>query len=284
MVHTRRNDGSGFTLIELLVVIAIVAVLAGLLLPVLARAKARAHGLQCLNNTRQLMIAWLMYADDHQDRLPYNVGGSGTTRGVGNRNPLNWADGILDWELTPDNTNTLLLTEAGLGPFVAGNAMLYRCPADRVLSSLQRAAGWDHRVRSYSMNAMMGDAGSASSTGANQNNPDYVQFFRGSQIPEPARFFVLLDEHPDSINDGYFLNRGDRRAWIDLPASYHNNAAAFSFADGHSELHRWTVGSTRKEARPDAAMLPQYLGYSELNDWLWVMQRMSVSTGSYRSY
>lgn len=275
---------AGFTLIELLVVIAIMGILASLLLPALARAKSRAQSIRCLSNNRQLMFAWQLYADDHQDRLPYNVGGSGTSRGVGNRNPLNWADGILDWELTPDNTNTLLLTHTGIGPYTAANAAIYRCPADRALSSLQRAAGWDHRVRSYSMNAMMGDAGMATAGGFNQNNPYYVQFFRAAQIPSPAKYFVLVDEHPDSINDGYFLNRADKQAWIDLPASQHNDGAAFSFADGHAELRRWTQSATRRAAAPDAAVLPMYLSYSALNDWRWVMERMSVSTIPHGKY
>lgn len=273
-----RHRWRAFTLIELLVVIAIMAILAGLLLPALSRAKNRATALQCLSNCRQLTLACLIYTDDYEGRLPYNAGGAGTLRGVGARNRLNWADGILDWELTPDNTNKLLLTQGGLGPYVAGNASVYRCPADRVLGSLQRAAGWTHRVRSYSMNAMMGDAGDASQSGANQNNPYYVQFFRITQIPSPAHFFMLVDEHPDSINDGYFLNRGDQRSWIDLPGSYHDGAGAFSFADGHCEIHRWAVASTLRPARPDAAPLPLPLSTAQLGDWQWVMERMSIST------
>jgi len=93
-----------------------------------------------------------------------------------------------------------------------------------------------------------------------------------------------VDEHPDSINDGYFLNRADKRAWIDLPASYHNNGAAFSFADGHAELHRWAVDTTKQESRPDATQLPLYLRSSELKDWNWVVERMSVTTGGTRSF
>jgi prepilin-type processing-associated H-X9-DG protein len=131
------------------------------------------------------------------------------------------------------------------------------------------------------MNAMMGDAGAASRTGANLNNPYYVQFFRGSQIPVPAKFFVLVHEHPDSINDGYFLNRWGEREWIDLPASFHGGAASFSFADGHCELRRWQVPSTRQASRPDAAPLPLSLAELETADWRWVLQRMSVSTRAF---
>jgi hypothetical protein len=92
---------------------AVVAMLAGILLPALSQARARAVGVHCLNNNRQLALAWRLYAEDHDDRLPYNVGGAGTSRGVGPRHALNWADGILDWELTPDNTNAALLTRGG---------------------------------------------------------------------------------------------------------------------------------------------------------------------------
>jgi len=279
-----RSIEAGFTLIELLAVIAIVGLLSSLLLPALSRTKHRAMSLQCLNNNRQLALATLLYADDFVGHLPYNVGGAGTGRGVGARNNLNWADGILDWELTSDNTNVTLLTRTGLGPYVGGDAQLYRCPSDKVLSLLQRRAGWTGgRARSYAMNAMMGNAGEASVSGMNINNPGYRQFFRLADIPSPMRMFVMVDEHPDSINDGYFLNRGDRREWIDLPASYHGGVGVFSFADGHAEAHRWSVAGTVRPAQPDGAELPLPLARGESADWRWVLDRMSVAdygTGS----
>ena len=276
-----RSCQPAFTLVELLVTIAILAVLAALLLPALSHAQNRASGILCLNNNRQLALAWLLYADDHGGRLPYNVGGAGTDRGVGARDRLNWADGILDWEvLNSDNTNTALLTGSGIGPYANRNAAIYRCPSDRVLSGQQKAAGWSARARGFSMNAMMGNAGEASKTGVNVNNPSYVQFFKVDHIPEPVRLFVLVDEHPDSINDGYFLNRSDRMEWIDLPASHHGGAASFSLADGHSEMHRWMVPGTRQPARAYAVVLPLALESAELADWRWVLSRMSVYQSS----
>jgi prepilin-type N-terminal cleavage/methylation domain-containing protein/prepilin-type processing-associated H-X9-DG protein len=264
-----------FTLIELLVVVAIIAILAALLLPVLARAQGKAQGVYCLGNTRQLELAWLMYADDSNGRLPYNVGGVGP-RGVSGQTPLNWVDNIMDWELSPDNTNTAGITKAGLGPYAAQSLNIYRCPADKVLSEIQRQAGWTARVRSYSMNAMVGNAGDASVTGVNQNNPDYVQFFTLAAIPRPTSIFVFLDEHPDSIDDGYFLNKAYYPEWIDLPASYHNGGASLSFADGHSEMHRWINPKTRQPNRPDGAPLPMYLRSADMADFRWLAGRMSV--------
>jgi prepilin-type N-terminal cleavage/methylation domain-containing protein/prepilin-type processing-associated H-X9-DG protein len=266
----------GFTLLELLVVVAVIAIMAALLFPALSKAKGRALGIACLNNSRQLAIGWALYADDHDNRLPYNLGGAGARRIVSVRTNLNWVNNVMTWGLEADNTNTATVTAASLGPYVSRAPGVYRCPADHVLSDEQRAAGWSARVRSYSMNAMVGDAGEASKDGYNVNNPDYVQFFKLTAIPQPAQIFVFLDEHPDSINDGYYLNRSSVYSWIDLPASYHNGGAAFAFADGHSELHRWRVAATKVPARAFVVELPAPIRGGQSADFHWVLDRMSV--------
>jgi prepilin-type N-terminal cleavage/methylation domain-containing protein/prepilin-type processing-associated H-X9-DG protein len=278
-VRPAARARAGFTLLELLVVIALIAILAALLLPALNGARTRAQGYQCLNNTRQLVLAWTLYSDDHNGRLAYNLGGNASRKTVARKSDLNWVNNVMSWELDSDNTNNTALTEASLGAYVGRSAQVYRCPSDTVLSQVQREAGWTTRNRSYSMNAMIGDAGDLTTQGFNENNPNYVQFFRVADIPRASEIFVFLDEHPDSINDGYFLNQLYSREWIDLPASYHNGAAAFAFADGHAQLQRWMDDSTKPPARPDGANLPLAL-QQQTADFKWVVQHMSIKPAS----
>ena len=127
------------------------------------------------------------------------------------------------------------------------------------------------------MNAMVGDAGNNSLWGTNVFNPEYKQFLKTTDFERPTEIFVFLDEHPDSINDGYFLNRVDDAEWIDLPASYHNGAANFTFADGHAQGHRWILRATTPPARPDAAALPLAVAAAQRADFDWVVQRTSVA-------
>jgi prepilin-type processing-associated H-X9-DG protein len=273
--------------VELLVVIAIIAILASLILPALSRAKARAQGNFCLNNTHQLTLAWMLYADEHNGRLAYNLGQSArlnaTVPAVANGPQMaqNWVNNVQNWETNSDNTNTAAVVGSGIGPYT-GAAGVYKCPSDNVLSDLQRGLGWNARVRSYSMNAMIGDAGTFTQSGFNLNFPDYTQFFKATSIPQPSDIFVFLDEHPDSIDDGYFLNSYSDSStngpmWTDLPASYHNGAGSFSFADGHSELHRWKNKSTIQPAvaygiKPALPM--QITGGAK--DFWWVLYHMSI--------
>lgn len=271
-----RGERLAFTLVELLVVIAMIAVLAALLLPALAKARAKAQAITCLSNTRQLSSAWQLYATDHSDLLPYNLELLPKPDGIGLTASSNWTSGVLNWDLAADNTNSATLTEASLGSYVGKAAAIYHCPSDNVLSQKQREAGWNARARSYSMNAMVGNAGDVTTGGTNRNNPEYVQFFKLGAIIHPEDIFVFLDEHPDSIGDGYFKNTAYTYRWIDLPASYHNGAASFSYADGHSELHRWKNDSTKVPAVPGLAMLPRTITKKDSQDYYWVIRRMSV--------
>jgi prepilin-type N-terminal cleavage/methylation domain-containing protein/prepilin-type processing-associated H-X9-DG protein len=278
--HSKNHRTLAFTMVELLVVIAIMAILASILLPALNGARSKAEALYCINNTRQLALAWQIYADDHSGRLAYNLGGNGT-RSIAPGTNLNWVNNIMDWSAgaDSDNTNTAKITEAALGPYTK-SISIYRCPSDRALSPKQKEAGWSGRLRSYSMNAMVGDAGDISKAGVNQNNPGYVQFFDISTIPRPAGIFVFLDEHPDSINDGYFLNKWtkppDDPLWIDLPASYHNGGTSLAFADNHAEIHRWSSAQTKAPPQPESLSLPMDVANEQYGDFYWLLGRMSI--------
>ncbi len=272
----RTESAAAFTLIELLVVIAILAILAALLLPALAGVRDRAQSASCANNLRQLSLASILYCDDSNDRLPYNVGSAQIKNWVAKNWFWNWTSPVMSWENDTDNTNRALLTKGGIGPYTAHAGDVYRCPSDHVVSPLQARLGWNGRVRSISMNAMIGDAGTYSQNGSNLNNPDYVQFFKSTQILQPVGIFVFIEEHPDSINDGYFLNHIDSQRWIDLPASYHGGAVNLSYADGHMERRKWLDAATKPPSRAFGAGLPFSVPSSQAQDFDWLMSRTSI--------
>jgi len=271
-----RTGSRAFTLVELLVVIAVIAILATLLTAALSEAKSKGHSIACLNHERQLIVAWHIYADENEGRVAKNYGISRTLETIADGTYQNWVNNVLDWSSDPMNTNKALLFAGGIGLYLSGQAEVYRCPADRAVSEAQQALGWHSRVRSYSMNAMVGDAGEFTTDGFNTNNPAYQQFFAFTEIPRPSDIFVFIEEHPDSLRDGYFLNNAATYQWTDLPASYHSGGANLVYADGHAEYQRWKVGSTRVPPQP-LAFDPGYtLQGKERRDFYWLMQRTSV--------
>ena len=188
----------GFTLIELLVVIAIIAILAALLLPVLSQARLKAERIACINNQKQLTMAWIMYSDEN-GQLPPNSS-------INSYGTPSWVDGALDWDTVsapnPDNTNTLDLTQSLLGPYCERSVGTYKCPGDRVPGAM------GPRVRSMSMNAMMNGIGISATPGVypGADGQNYQIFLKLTQInnPGPSLAWVFLDEHADSIDNGLF--------------------------------------------------------------------------------
>jgi prepilin-type processing-associated H-X9-DG protein/prepilin-type N-terminal cleavage/methylation domain-containing protein len=256
-MNTPRRHPPAFTLIELLVVIAIIAILGGLLLPVLAQNKRRAQRVACMSNIKQLAYAWLLYADDNDDVLVNNHGIGET---ISRRE--NWVNNVQDMLNSEGNTNLALLRSGKLSPYLSGSTAVYKCPADRSIAQN------GPRIRSVAMNSLVGDPGELT----NKFNPQMVQFFRQASIPDPSNIYVFLDEHPDTINDGFFMNRWEDYTWGNLPGSYHDGAANFSFADGHVESHRWVLADTRRPPGAASGTFPA----AAPDDFDWLKQRTSV--------
>jgi prepilin-type processing-associated H-X9-DG protein/prepilin-type N-terminal cleavage/methylation domain-containing protein len=249
------QNSRAFTLVELAVVLALVALGTCLLTGAAAHTAPNVRGIQCLSNLRRLMTGWQTYANDNQDNLIAMFHGGYVGAG-------SWAAGWLDWTSHSDNTNVDYLANPRyslIAPYVNGATNPFRCPANQYLSPIQRAMRWTRRVRSYSAQIGMGPGNAE----LGPWDPIYRHVSKTSDllIPSPKDTTVIVEEHPDSINDPAFFPPR-QTPWVDPPATYHNGGCNFGFADGHSEPHRWRGSLTSARAREVHARDGDYLNNS----------------------
>jgi len=257
-----------FTLIELLVVIAIIAILASMLLPAMSKAKLKASGVACMNNSKQLGLAYILYGNDHDDVCLGPFASSKTPA---------WIEGGMFG--AADSADLRYLTTSPTYKYLKTPAV-FRCPADT--SKLNVGGKLLPRSRSYTMNAFMGET---STSWVANNSPPFKVAKKFTDFTSPAAVdvYILIDEHENSINDSHFFPFDNLKSflgttrWLDAPSGRHGNAAGMTFADGHSAIKKWRSNVSGYKRRGGEAIPNDMSGISPAvrADWDWFTEHIA---------
>ena len=262
-VHSNLRE-AGFSRSDAMAAFGTLALLVGLLLSVAGGTRATSENVFCRANLRHLGQAWQAYALDHSGRVIGSPNdGSVTLAAVGEF----WAGGSVSWDSATASSNVQAVLTPAFVPYVGRDPQVFRCPADRYLSAAQTARRWSSRMRSYSMNSCFGPR--------SQDLVTLRQFDRLEDVPDASRYFVLVEEHPDSINDPtFFTTFQGANGWVDVPASHHERACNFLFADAHVETHPWQSART---VIPVRFQFPILSGTAKDPDFRWTYERTSIA-------
>jgi|SRR5687767_6909434 len=282
MRNQRNNSSAAFVAVEFIAIVAVLVLLAGIILPAMGRFKSASLSARCVNNHKQVVHAWLLYAHDYSGKCANNFTIPDTQNTMINGTLQSWANNIMTWEAGGAISDRSVTNEAWargiMHPYTSGDIEIYRCPADRYLSPVQRARGYEKRLRTIAMNCLIGrlDTSPTSASGRSWAfGGAYRQWLSVRSIPNPATTFLTLDEHPDSVNDGLFINDPAASLWGDIPGALHDNATTFSFTDGHAELRRWRGTSTRIPVR-FMYTTPRPFDANGRKDFTWYRERMGL--------
>jgi prepilin-type processing-associated H-X9-DG protein len=231
----------------LLVVIAIIAILAAMLLPALSKAKIKAQGVHCMNSLHQLQLAWILYSGDNNDRLALTAGVPQTATSLAQTGIINlgtWVHGLMGGAGYWGGETDFDMIRVGSLFQYAKDYKVYKCPADVKTGQPGTPNSKTPTTRSMAMNGWLNPLPGQDPLSQNLATTGHI-FRKQSDVSlhpgGSVKLFVTLDENPNTINDGFFVNDpGNTDQLVDAPASYHNKACGFGFADGHAEIHKWT--------------------------------------------